>query len=259
MILTNASKLIYFRPNDALHVKNLLVAVWPNFDPMLSQATHTQPLYRCPCPLCPPHACSAPLCACHFMPWTRYALLTLPLPMSPPLCVKRMQFLSLPQCCSAWSAPESTWCGGTGGATPPRAWTSTTPSTAKPPARARRTRSTSDGLTAWGTTCTTTRTLREWAWESWEREVAPARSLLPCLSGAACQIQGLTGTRSSPCSPPQSDPQGRLLEKVAAQARAHSEVRGDLDRVRWRDKQHIMQPFTAMSDANFHLKTTSVD
>ena len=138
-----------------------------------------------------------------------------------------MQFLSLPQWCSAWSVPASTWCGGTGGATPPRAWTSTTPSTARPPARGRRTRSTSVGRTAWGTTRTITPTRRASAWELWEQEVAPARSSSRCHSGAACPIRGLTGTRSSRCSPPQSDPKrGRLPEKMAAQAHAHTAVRG---------------------------------
>lgn len=206
--------------------ENMLVGVWPKFDPAFSPASHTQPLHRSPLPpLFPPHACSAPLCACHFMPWTRYASLTLPpLPMSLPLCVKRMQFLSLPQWCSAWSAPRSTWCGATGGATPPRAWTSTTPSTAKPPARARRTRSTSGGRTPWDTMRTTTRTLRASAWESWRREGAPARSSLPCLSGAACQIPGLTGTQSSPCSPLQSDLQtgGNSWKRWPLKAHAHT-------------------------------------
>lgn len=60
----------------------------------------------------------------HFMHWDLRCLVNAsPLPLSHPLplCVKRMQFLSLPQWCSAWCALESTWCGATGGATPPRA------------------------------------------------------------------------------------------------------------------------------------------
>lgn len=68
--------------------ENMLVGVWPKFDPAFSPASHTQPLHRSPLPpLFPPHACSAPLCACHFMPWTRYASLTLPPPSHVPAAV----------------------------------------------------------------------------------------------------------------------------------------------------------------------------
>lgn len=147
--------------------------------------------------------------------------------MSLPLCVKRMQFLSLPQWCSAWSVPESTWCGVTGGATPPRAWTSTTQSTARQLVRARRTRSTSGGLMAWDTMHTTTHTHRVSVWELWEQEVAHARSSSPCHLGAACPTLVLTGTRSSRCSPLRNDWRGRLLEKVAAHAHAHT-VRSEM-------------------------------
>lgn len=175
--------------------------------------------------------------------------------MSLPLCVKRMQFLSLPQWCSAWSAPASTWCGATGGATPPRAWTSTIQSTARPPARARRTRSTSGGPMAWDITHTTTRTLRVSAWGSWGREVALARSSSPCRSAAACPTRGLTGTRSSPCSPLPSDWWRQHRQTAAAQAHAHAVRSGGLDWARWRDEQQqYMQPFTAIPYASFHFQ-----
>lgn len=80
--------------------------------------THTQPPRHCP--LCPPHAPPPPYLS--FLTVDSFCLVNAaPFPVSLPLCLKRMQFLSLPQWCLAWSAPASTWCGATGGATPPRA------------------------------------------------------------------------------------------------------------------------------------------
>lgn len=172
--------------------------------------------------------------------------------MSLPLCVKRMQFLSLPQWCSAWSAPESTWCGGTGVATPRKAWTSTTQCTVKPPARARRTRSTSGGLTPWGTTCTITRSHRGSAWVSWEREAGPARSSSLCHLGAACPTLELTGTRSSPCCPRRSDPQRPQPEETSAQARTHAEGGETWTEVAEATHHRVTQPCPVPISLNNH-------
>ena len=66
--------------------------------------THTQPLYHCPHhPLLPPHACSDPLCACHFMPWTCYASLTLPPFPCPCRCVLNA--------CSSYRCHSGVWPG----------------------------------------------------------------------------------------------------------------------------------------------------
>lgn len=171
--------------------------------------------------------------ACLFSPFPYLSFLTVdsfclvnaaPFPVSLPLCVKRMQFLSLPQWSLAWSAPESTWCGATGGATPPKAWTLTTLCTARPPARARRTRYTSAEPTPWVTTRITIHTRKASMWELWGPGRAPARSSSPCHLAAACPTPEPTGTPNSRCFPRRSeDAQGhhRWRELNSVQATYH--------------------------------------
>lgn len=162
-----AQRVLAWMSSKALRLHNSWVRIWcvlldPALKIKMSHPNTSVPHRRPHCPCMPVPFVSE----LSFHSMDSLGLVNAPLPMSLPLCVKRMQFLSLPQWCSAWSAPESTWCGVTGVATLQKAWTLTTQSTAKPPARARRTKSTSGGLTPWDTTSTTTHSRKELAWAS---------------------------------------------------------------------------------------------
>lgn len=108
-----------------------------------------------------------------------------------------MQFLLLPQWSSEWCVPAFTSFTATGGGTAPKAWTSTTPSTAKPQESQRRMRFTSVGLT--GSLAITTLTPGPWsAWHQSVRGRVHHSSL--CLWGPVYQTLPHTGTQSSPPS-----------------------------------------------------------